>query len=141
VQPKPALNLESAAATPSPVQPAGDMTGSLKGPIQRYVVKLKTRIQDLAQTNTAEGDHHLQLEYLLVAFDADGNRLNYSDKGLGVTVKASQYEAVLKYGLPFTGEIDLPQGRVFLRLAVHDLATDRIGSLEVPLIVASKSAH
>jgi hypothetical protein len=33
-------------------------------------------------------------------------------------------------------EIDLPPGLVFLRIAVHDLTSDRVGAIEVPLNVA-----
>jgi hypothetical protein len=35
--------------------------------------------------------------------------------------------------------LDLPQGQVFLRVAVHDLISDRVGSLEIPLTIAPKA--
>ena len=36
-------------------------------------------------------------------------------------------------------ELDVPIGEVYLRIAVHDLSTDRIGSLEIPLQALDKA--
>jgi hypothetical protein len=35
-------------------------------------------------------------------------------------------------------EIDLPAGKVYLRIGVRDLMSGRIGTLEIPLTVASR---
>ena len=41
-------------------------------------------------------------------------------------------------GLPLHEEIDLPPGAIALRIAVHDLNSGRIGSLEIPLNVPKR---
>jgi hypothetical protein len=50
-----------------------------------------------------------------------------------------QYEQIMQTGLPLHQEIDIPNGEVYLRLGVHDLATDRVGSIEIPLRVSDKA--
>jgi hypothetical protein len=40
--------------------------------------------------------------------------------------------------MPMHEELDVPIGEIYLRIAVHDLTTDRIGSVEIPLQVLDK---
>jgi hypothetical protein len=35
-------------------------------------------------------------------------------------------------------ELDLPDGDSWLRLAVHDVSADRLGSMEVPVKIVAK---
>ena len=43
------------------------------------------------------------------------------------------YQSMLKTGAIANNEIDVPAtGNYFLRIAVHDLTTDRVGALEIP---------
>jgi VWFA-related protein len=117
--------------------PGGAMTAALKGPIQRYSVDLLTDARGLRLASGDGGARLARLEYTLVAFDPDGKRLNYADDGFQFTIRPSQYDMVMQRGLPFHGELDLPRGEVFLRIAVHDLASDHVGSLEIPLHVTA----
>ncbi len=48
------------------------------------------------------------------------------------------YEQVMSGGFPQHQEIDLPAGKVFLRIAVRDIGSSRVGATEVPLTVAKK---
>jgi hypothetical protein len=45
----------------------------------------------------------------------------------------------MQTGLPQHQEIDVPTGEVYLRIGVHDLTTDRIGSIEIPLPVSAQA--
>jgi hypothetical protein len=44
----------------------------------------------------------------------------------------------MQTGMPMHQELDVPTGEVYLRIAIHDLSTDRIGSVEIPLRVPDK---
>jgi hypothetical protein len=56
-----------------------------------------------------------------------------------LNLQSAQYEQIMQTGLPLHQEIDIPTGEVYLRLGVHDLATDRVGSIEIPLRVSDKA--
>jgi hypothetical protein len=117
-------------------KPAGEMAASLKGPVRRTNLEFTINAQDLTFSRDAAQIGHAKLELVVVAFDADGKRLNYSDKGVGINLPEARLDAVLKNGLPLRATLDLPSGQVFLRVAVHDLLSDRVGSLEIPLTIA-----
>jgi hypothetical protein len=53
-------------------------------------------------------------------------------------LKAEQYAQIKTTGIHIRLPLDLPPGPASLRIAVHDLAAGRAGSLEVPLTVAAR---
>ncbi len=118
--------------------PAGLTVASLKGPVKRYLVDYAVDIHPLAFTATPDGVHHARLEFAVIAYDADGKRLNYVDRGGGYNLTPELYDKVLRTGVPMHQEIDLPTGLVFLRIVVHDLDSTLIGSTEIPLMVAKQ---
>jgi VWFA-related protein len=117
--------------------PAGEMTATLKGPAHRYIVDLKLDAHTLVFTQTPDGLHQAAIECVLVGYDGDGKRLNWEDDTLTIPLRPDQYAAFLAKGIPLRMALDLPAGRDYLRIAVHDTTADHAGSLEVPLAVAA----
>ena len=115
--------------------PAGSTVASLKGLVKRYLVDYAVDVHPLAFTATPDGVRHARLEFAVIAYDADGKRLNYADRGGEYNLTPELYDRVLRTGVPMHQEIDLPAGLVFLRIVVHDLDSTLIGSTEVPLTV------
>lgn len=113
--------------------PAGIMP--LKAPVTRYLVDFSVDPREIAWSALPDGGAHAQVEVALVAWDADGKRVNYTDHAYAVNLSSQDSAAAAKRGLPIHQEIDLPVGQCWLRVAVHDLTTGRIGSLEIPLVV------
>ena len=118
-----------------PDGPAGQMATSIKGTPHRYVVDMDIDPRGFLFVDTADGEHEAKIEFLLVDYDADGNKLNFQDQAMDVMLKQQQYETVLKGGLKARMFIDVPAGHESLRVAVQDLNAGRAGSLEVPLDV------
>jgi VWFA-related protein len=118
--------------------PAGDLAKSLRAPVERYLADFSVNPRGLTWTALPNNEAHAEVELSMVAWGADGTRLNYTDRGLGVNLTVAQSEQALRTGLPIHEEIDLPAGRVYLRVAVHDLTSGRIGSTEIPLTVERK---
>ena len=131
-----AVNDPAARAVKPQPGPAGMMAAQLKGSVQRYVVDLSVDPHGLEWSAVRGNVAHAELEVAMVAWDADGQRVNYTDRALAIDLNPQQSALVLKSGLPVHEEIDLPAGEVYLRVAVHDLRNGRIGSLEAPLVVA-----
>ena len=116
-----------------PSVPLGELAGGLKGPLYRYVVDLKVDPRGFAYEETPDEARHASAEFTLVAYGEDGRRVNYSDHSIPLNLKKEQYMEILATGLPVRLALDLPAGGYWLRVAVRDRVTGRIGSLEIPL--------
>jgi VWFA-related protein len=116
-----------------PSGPAGQMTA--KGPAQRYVIDLTLDAHGLTFNAGTDGGHHAVLELVMVAYDGDGQRMNFYQQGFQLGLQDSQMDRVMAKGISLRVPFDLPAGKVYLRIGVHDLNANRAGSLEVPLTV------
>jgi hypothetical protein len=117
---------------------AGQLAKDVKGPVTRYLLDFAVDPNALGFSTTADGVRHAREEFALIAYDGDGQRLNYVDKGLALNLTEAVYEQVKHGGIRVHQEIDLPAGLIHLRLVVHDLDNSRVGSTEVPVLVAKK---
>ncbi len=115
--------------------PAGQMT--LKGTPHRYVVDLTLDPHGLTFNPGADGVHQAALELAMVAYDADGNTVNFYQHSFQLGLKDAQMDQVMNSGIGLRLPFDLPAGPVNLRIGVHDLNANRAGSLEVPLQVSA----
>jgi VWFA-related protein len=115
--------------------PAGLMADKLKGPVKRYSLDFVADTRQVALALGNDGVRHGSLEFLTVAYDHDGGLLNVVRRTFAVNLPPAQFDKFVQTGLPVHEEIDLPPGDVYLRCAVHDLSTDRIGTSEIPIQV------
>jgi VWFA-related protein len=113
-----------------PEGPAGEATATLKGPLHRVIAEIKVDPRQLDYEQSPDGSQRAKVEFTIVGFDADGRRLNYQDRGFQVNPTPEQYARALATGISIRMALDLPVGRAWLRIAVHDLNADRAGSLE-----------
>jgi VWFA-related protein len=116
-----------------PSGPAGQLP--LTGAVHRYVIDLTLDAHGLAFNAGADGSHEAALELAMVAYDANGQRLNFYQHGFQLSLKDAQMERIMGSGIGLRLPFDLPAGQVYLRIGVHDLNANRAGSLEVPLQV------
>ncbi|HLW52374.1 MAG TPA: VWA domain-containing protein [Candidatus Angelobacter sp.] len=123
------------------VGPAGDLAGKLKPPIRRCWIEYNVDLHQVSAEINAEGFYRSNIEFMVIAYNQNGKLVNASRRALKLGIPPSKYDEVLQSGYPVHDAIDLPEGQVWLRLAVHDIATDRIGSLEVPLRISAKAAN
>jgi hypothetical protein len=113
------------------------MTAGFKTPPHRIVTDLKIDAHTLLFDPSADGGLRSKVEFTLVAYDANGKRVNYFDSGVQVSVKPGQAAQAMNSGIRIRLPLDLPAGQFFLRIAVHDLAAGRAGSLEAPVTVSA----
>jgi hypothetical protein len=118
--------------------PAGQDAAQLRGPLHRTVVDLLVDPRGLDFATAQDGTRMDNVEFVLVAYDNDGKRVNYVDRTAPIGLDAEHYARVRASGFPVRMELDLPAGAFSLRIAVYDLNSGHIGSLEVPLQVAAK---
>jgi len=118
--------------------PAGQDAAQLKGPLHRTVVDLLVDPRGFDFATAQDGTRMDNVEFVLVAYDSDGKRVNYVDRPAPLGLDSEHYAKVRASGFPVRMELDLPAGNFSLRIAVYDLNSGHIGSLEVPLQVAAK---
>jgi VWFA-related protein len=103
---------------------------------------------DVGGLNLAEGaDGHRRgkLLVMLVAFnDAPGGAgkqagvLPQTSAVLNLDFDASQFQAMMSQGISFTQQLLLPPGQYRLRLGVSDLNSYRLGTLDMPIVIAAQ---
>jgi len=117
-----------------PEGPAGEMSASLRRPTCRVIVDVRADPAEMTLVQTASGSRSGRIEFVLIAFDEDGERVNYLDRGFQMSLRPEQYSGVMNKGIPIRLALDLPSQRVFLRIAVHDLTSGKVGSIEIPYL-------
>jgi VWFA-related protein len=133
----PASDPAAKGFTPAP-GPAGADAKNLKAPLTRYLIDYMVDAHHFTFRKTPEGEAHTRLEFTVLAYDADGKVINFTEHAFGLDLTSEDYAKVMSGGLPQHQEIDLPAGRAFLRIVVRDLDSPRAGATEVPLLVAEK---
>lgn len=116
----------------SPAEVAGDCT-NLKGPLTRYSIDFAISTEDLKFKITPDGMYHGDVEVSLVAYDQDGNRLNWLTRDTVMSLKPELFASFEQGGLQLHQDIDVPKGGIFLRTGVYDSGSHKAGTLEIPL--------
>jgi hypothetical protein len=116
------------------LESAGALTKALKPPLTRYSVDYSIDPRLLGSVTLPNGQKATDLELTQVAYDLDGLRLNYTDKVIAVPVRSEEQDG-RELGIHLHQEIDLPPGKVLLRLGVTDMASGHIGTLQIPLTI------
>jgi VWFA-related protein len=119
--------------------PAGLMADKLPAAVKRYWIDYAADMHQVAVSSGSDGLHHLSMEFIAIAYDRDGKILNAVNRAFKLNLQPAQFDRVMQTGLPLHQELDVPTGEVYLRIAIHDLATDRIGAMEIPLRVTTKA--
>lgn len=135
------------APSTQPAQPgdaaiAGTLDPRLKDkPLVRYEVQYSLPSRQISFAEGPDGTRRCSLEFDLAAYDVFGKRIS----GLSQTISprpitAEQYQQTIRTPLRFLQELDLPAGEVFLRVGILDVVSDKVGTLEIPLVVPKKLA-
>jgi len=116
----------------------------MKPPYRRYTVSYAVDVHGIDFATTPDGNYRGDFEYGVRVYNADGDEVvNSASKTVSPILPPTVYRSMLRSGANAHLEIDVPAvGDYFLRIAVHDLASDRVGSIEVPtsaIVTASDS--
>jgi hypothetical protein len=110
----------------------------IKGPAQHYAVTYIVKPSDIAFLPAGSDRMHSDLAFSAIAYNAEGKILNSSIGVFNLPISAKTYDAVMHDALHISTGLDLPVGRVYLRLGVHDMSTGKIGTLEAALDVGAE---
>jgi VWFA-related protein len=106
----------------------------IEGPFKAYGVDLVPDSKSVSCNQGTDGNRHCALEVWTFVYNGDGEKLITASNRLHTVLTADQYAKLLSGGMAFHQEISVPvKGRYFLRTAIHDLNSDRVGAVEVPV--------
>jgi hypothetical protein len=103
-------------------------------PFRTYTVLFRANGHQIKLTQTPDGVHHGNVEFVVVVYDQSGDTVNSVQSTASFDLSETEYHQMLEAGLPVKSEIAVPvKGNYFLRLGVHDVTGDQIGALEIPV--------
>jgi VWFA-related protein len=120
------------APRPADAAPAGG-NGKLSGPVTRYSVNFTIPPSGLSFENAANGAQVGMIETAIVAWDAEGNKLNWAGGLTNFALNPASFEAAHRSGLMLQLELDVPSAAATLVTGVYDLGGQRAGTLEIPV--------
>jgi len=87
--------------------------------------------------------HTGKIEYDIAVYDSNDKLLTGLSQTVTMPLSDSSYQQMLKIHGPvrFFQQIDLPQGQLFVRVGVLDPATNKVGTLELPLKVGKSAKN
>ncbi len=83
---------------------------------------------------------HALVDCMVVAYNAQGIVAAHSSDTLDATIGPAQFEQIMSRGLPAQQELDLPPGNYNLRFGVMDRTSQKIGTVDAPLVVSAQVA-
>jgi hypothetical protein len=119
----------------SPLPQSNYLIADYKGkPFRTYTVQIQADAHALRFSRTADGMHHGSVEFVTLVYDQTGTRVSSLLSTAVLNVSEAHYRKLLDSGLTAQQEIAVPvKGNYFLRVGVHDVASDHIGALEIPV--------
>ena len=80
------------------------------------------------------------VDFMAVAFDKDNHDKGHAAQTMDATLPPSEYQDALQKGLPVHQELSLPPGTYMMRLGVMDRVSQKVGTVDVPLVVGAEVA-
>ncbi len=125
-------------------RPKGDKscTDSLKikGPFKNYEVTILANPAQISFPLTTAGQRFGALEFVTYVYDKDGGLILLKDDHTHSTLSPEAYAKFIRgSGVRWKQEISVPEkGEYYLRIGVHDMLSDKMGGVEIPVSSVAK---
>jgi hypothetical protein len=105
------------------------------GRFRRYVVDFDADAKDMLFPPHPDGGFDCKVEFVIQVYqNDDGQLVNTVSDTLVATLSLAQRNKLIRSGFPFHQEVSVPlNGAYSLRIGVHDINSDHIGAVEVPV--------
>jgi hypothetical protein len=94
---------------------------------------------DMTFSETPDQRIHASVDFVATAWDKDLKLVAHTAETMETNLRPQAYQQVLRTGLPFHQELDVKPGRYILRLGVLDRGSQKLGTVDVPLVVENFS--
>jgi VWFA-related protein len=110
------------------------------GPYKAYGVDLVPDAHAVSCNVVADGNRHCAIEVWTFVYDSNGDKLITASNRHYSFLTAADYDKMVGSpatpgtGMAFHQEISVPvKGQYYLRTAIHDMISDKVGAVEVPI--------
>jgi VWFA-related protein len=118
-----------------------DPRNPIKGPFQRLALDFVSLPRELAFIQKPDGLRVGAIEYLAYLYDADGKLLNTDARALQLNLNPQNYSRFIQGAIEMHLDISAPlKPATYLRIGLHDLTSNRMGVVEVPVASISHLA-
>ncbi|MGD0638226.1 MAG: VWA domain-containing protein [Nitrososphaerales archaeon] len=139
------VQVEPSTIPPKPSDPPilGTLDSKLKSkPLTRYGFQYAIPARQISFTPGPNGTHKGSLEVDIAVYDGSPSGSGKILTGLSQTVKMplsdDKYQQFIQGPFRFFQQLDLPSGQLFVRIGILDPASNKIGTLEIPLTIPKK---
>ena len=108
-----------------------------QGKVQHYDINLAIIGRQLQMPPTEKGQYATAMRFGLAAYTQDSELLNGTEVSVKNALPPAQYQKIVSEGYHASMLFAVPEEAVSLRIAVRDEIGNRIGTMEVPLPIAS----
>jgi hypothetical protein len=109
----------------------------MKNRAARYAIDYAASLGTINLAENANGMRQGHIEAVAIAYDRDGNRLNWVASDVPIALDQAGWNQYSRSGLQIHQVLDLPAGDVYLRVGLYDPNSGRFGTFEIPLHVAA----
>jgi len=110
------------------------MSPKVSAPFERYILQVAALPQAFTFTRDTPGKIHMAARLVTRVYSADGALINSTTLNVIGDIDDARYQTIMTNGMQFRQEISVPlKGESFLRIGVEDLATNRVGVVEIPV--------
>jgi VWFA-related protein len=111
----------------------------VEGPFKAYGVDLVPDARAMSCRIEPSGNRHCSIEVWTFIYNSDGQKLITASNRLHTYMTPADYAKLLTGGMAFHQEISVPvKGQYYLRTAIHDMISDRVGAVEVPIAAVAR---
>jgi hypothetical protein len=107
-------------------------------PLTRYGFQYAIPARQIAFTPGPGNTRRGSLEIDIAAYDADGKLVTGLSQTVKLPLSDAKYQQFIQGPFRFFQQLDLPSGQLFLRIGILDPASNKIGTLEIPLTIPKK---
>ena len=111
----------------------------VEGPFRSYGVDLVPDPKAVSCEAEANGNRHCALEIWTFVYNDEGEKLITVSDRVRTMLTPDDYAALQTTGMAFHQQISVPvKGQYYIRTGIHDLTSDRVGAVEVPVATVSR---
>jgi hypothetical protein len=132
----------SIAGTEPALAPGNQTNAKVQGPYRRYSIYYVAHQHDIQCPVGPGGVNICTVEFAVCVYDVAGRLILSRANEIRAKIKSTYYaefqQPGLHPGFQYQQEISVPaKGKYYLRVGIHDLTTNRVGVLDLPVSVVS----
>jgi len=111
----------------------------VEGPFKQYGVDIVPDAHAVNCRAGTDGNRHCALEMWTYVYNSNGEKVITAANRLHTRLTPAEYNTLLSGGMAFHQQISVPvKGQYYLRTAIHDMESDNVGAVEVPVSAVAR---